>query len=250
MYYSTKLAKFKNIKHSFFSQKGGFSKGVYRSLNCGIGSKDKRININKNLHKVCKKIGCSKKNLVLLKQVHSNIVHNLYKNPKRKLIGDSIITNRKNVALGILTADCAPVFIYDPANNLISATHAGWKGAYKKIISKTLNKFKSKGCNLKNLIAVIGPCIGKNSYEVKKDFLNKFLNKNKMNKIFFHIKKNKIFFSLSEYIKSDLINMGVQNIEIVRKDTYLSKNKLFSARRSQKKKLDDYGRNISIIMIK
>ena len=87
-----------------------------------------------------------------------------------------------------MTADCAPVFIYDPVNNLISALHAGWKGAYKQIISKTLKKFKSRGSNLNDLIAVIGPCIGKNNYEVKKDFLNKFIKKKNPIKSFLIIK--------------------------------------------------------------
>ena len=193
---------------------------------------------------------CTRKNLVLLKQVHSNKVHYISKKPKKRLTGDSILTNKKGIALGILTADCAPIFIYDPINNLISATHAGWKGAYKKIISIILNEFKKRGSKVENLIAVVGPCIGKNNYEVKKDFLKKFLNQDKSNKIFFYNRKNKIYFSLTEYIVSELIKKGVENIETISKNTYLRKNNFFSARRSLKEKLDDYGRNISIIMIK
>ena len=149
-----------------------------------------------------------------------------------------------------MTADCAPVFIYDPVNNLISALHAGWKGAYKQIIPKTLIKFKSRGSNLNDLIAVIGPCIDKKNYEVKKDFLNKFIKKEKSNKKFFNLKNNKIFFSLSDYIKENFLKFGVKNIEIIKKDTYLLSNNFFSARRSIKNKLNDYGRNISVIMIK
>ena len=247
---SKKLSNFKNIRHGFFNKHGGVSKGIYRSLNCGFGSDDERKNIKKNIDKVCKKIGCNRNNLILLNQVHSNIVHTISKISKKKLEGDSLITNKKGIALGILTADCAPVFIYDPVNNLISALHAGWKGAYQKIISTTLKKFKSKGSNFKDLIAVIGPCISKRSYEVRKDFLNKFVKREKSNRNFFYKKKNKIYFSLSDYIKKDLLKYGVKNIEIIRKDTYLSRNNFFSARRSIKNKLDDYGRNISIIMIK
>mgnify|MGYP005620078157 CR=1 FL=1 len=176
MFCSKKLIKFKNIRHGFFNREGGVSKGIYKSLNCGPGSKDKIKNIKKNIEKVCKKIGCNKKNLILLDQVHSNIVHNVNRVTKKKLKGDSLITGKKGIALGILTADCAPVFIYDPINNLISALHAGWKGAFKQIISKTINKFKIKGSNLNDLIVVIGPCISKNNYEVKRDFLNKFVS--------------------------------------------------------------------------
>ena len=202
MFCSKKLIKFKNIRHGFFNREGGVSKGIYKSLNCGLGSNDKIKNVKKNIEKVCKKIGCNKKNLILLNQIHSNIVHKINKIPKKKLKGDSLITNKKGIALGILTADCAPVFIYDPVNNLISALHAGWKGAYKKIISKTLKKFKSKEVILNDLIAVIGPCIGKNNYEVKKDFLNKFIKKKKNPiKIFLIIKIIKYFSVLMILLK-------------------------------------------------
>ena len=250
MFCSKKLIKFKNIRHGFFNREGGVSKGIYKSLNCGPGSKDKIKNIKKNIEKVCKKIGCNKKNLILLDQVHSNIVHNVNRVTKKKLKGDSLITGKKGIALGILTADCAPVFIYDPINNLISALHAGWKGAFKQIISKTIKKFKIKGSNLNDLIVVIGPCISKNNYEVKKDFLNKFIVKEKSNKNFFNYKNNKIFFSLNGFIKKSFLDLGIKNIEIIKKDTYILSNNFFSARRSLKEKLDDYGRNISVIMIK
>ena len=250
MFCSKKLIKFKNIRHGFFNREGGFSKGIYKSLNCGPGSKDKIKNIKKNIEKVCKKIGCNKKNLILLDQVHSNIVHNVNRVTRKKLKGDSLITGKKGIALGILTADCAPVFIYDPINNLISALHAGWKGAFKQIISKTIKKFKIKGSNLNDLIVVIGPCISKNNYEVKRDFLIKFIAKEKSNKNFFNYKNNKIFFSLNDFIKKSFLDLGIKNIEIIKKDTYILSNNFFSARRSLKKKFNDYGRNISVIMIK
>ena len=247
---SKKLSKFKKIKHGFFNRLGGFSKGIYKSLNCGLGSDDKIKDVRKNIEIVCKKIGCNKNNLVLLDQIHSNNVHKISKIPKKKLKGDSLITNKKGIALGILTADCAPVFIYDPVNNLISALHAGWRGAYKKIVSTTLKKFKSSGSNFKDLIVVIGPCIGNENYEVRNDFLNKFINQENCNIKFFKIKKNKIYFSLKDHIKEQLMKFGVKNIEIIKKDTYLLSNNFFSARRSIKNKLNDYGRNISVIMIK
>ena len=250
MIQSKLIKKYKNISHGFFNSIGGHSKGIYKSLNCGIGSKDKKINIKFNIKKVCDIIGCSKNNLVLLNQIHSNKIHIIDKISNKKLIGDATITNKKQIALGILTADCAPVFILDAKNNFICAIHAGWKGAYKQIITKTINNLKKNGSKIKNLIAVIGPCIAKQSYEVKIDFLKRFIKQKKINKNFFTIKKKKIFFSLNDYIKSQLKNKGIQNIEIIKKDTYLNKNNFFSSRRSLKNNFDDYGRNISIIMIK
>ncbi len=244
------ISKYKNISHGFFNKLGGYSNGIYKSLNCGTGSKDNKNNINKNLKKICRKIKCTKTKLVLLNQTHSNKVFLIKKIPKKKPIGDALITSKSKYALGILTADCAPVFIFDPKKNIISAIHAGWKGAYKKIIYKSIDELKKKGSNVKDLIVVVGPCISKYNYEIKKDFLSKFIKQNKKNIRFFSFNKKKIFFSLNEYIRSQLKNIGVKNIEIINKDTYLRKNNFFSSRRSLKNKYYDYGRNLSVIMIK
>ena len=244
------LKKNKNIAHYFFGMKGGVSSGKFSSLNCGIGSLDKKKNVIKNLNIVKKRIGCKKNNLLLLKQVHSNKIFKINNILKKKLIGDGFFTSKKNIALGILTADCAPVFIYDKKLKIIGAAHAGWKGAYKGIIKNLINSFKKEGSNTNNIVAVIGPCISKKNYEVKNDFVKKFLKKNKNNNIFFNFNKKNIYFDLSRYIKHQFLNMGIQRIEVIKKDTYTKKNNFFSSRRSSKKNFNDYGRNISLIMIK
>ena len=244
------IKNYNYISHGFFNKAGGYSKGIYKSLNCGLGSRDKKENVKKNLNKVCKIIGCHKKNLVLLNQIHSNRVHYIKKVSKKKIIGDSLITNKKNIALGILTADCAPILIFDPQKKIIAAIHVGWKGAYKKIIQKTIKNFEKSGCKTQDIIAVVGPSISQKNYEIKKDFLKKFLKQSDENIVFFQFKKKKIFFSLNKYIKFQLINCGIKKIEVINKDTYLKKNNFFSSRKSLKNKNNDYGRNISLIMIK
>ncbi len=247
---SKKLSKFNNISHGFFNKSGGVSKGIYKSLNCGVGSKDLVKNIDFNLDIVKKKIKCGKKSLVLLNQHHSKKIYFLNKIPKHKVNGDGMITKKKNIALGILTADCAPVFIYDKKLKIISAIHSGWKGAYKKIVINLVLKLKKIGSKSRNLIAVIGPCIGQKNYEVKKEFKNKFLRKSLKNTKFFIETKNKIYFDLSGFIKQQLIGCGIDQIEIIKKDTFDIKNNFFSSRYNTIKNYNDYGRNISIIMIK
>ncbi len=246
---SKKFKKFNNIKHGFFSSKGGVSSGIYKSLNCGMGSNDKIKNVAKNLKIVAKKIGVKKK-IILLNQVHSNKIYFIKKMSKKKLLGDGLITNAKNLAIGILTADCVPILLFDPKTNTIGALHAGWKGAYKMIGKKMINYFKKKGSKLNNIIAVLGPCISQENYEIKNDFKVNFLKQNAENTKHFKTIKNKIYFDLRGYIFKQLKNAGIQNIEIIKKDTFNPKNNFFSARRSLRKKNNDYGRNISIIMIK
>jgi len=249
---SKKLSKFQQINHGFFDKKGGKSTGIYKSLNCGIGSYDSKKNVLNNLKIVCKKINCSSKNLILLNQIHSSkfyFINKNYKFKKKKLNGDALITNIKKIALGVLVADCVPVLIYDKNLKIISAIHAGWKSVYKEIIKKVVKFLIKKGSDTKNLVAVIGPSISEKSYEVQKDFKDKFVKKDKQSKFFFKIRKNKTYFGLNKYVYYHLKKLGIKNLEIIKKNTFDPKNNFFSARRSIQNKKNDYGRNISVIMI-
>ena len=133
---------------------------------------------------------------------------------------------------------------------IIGAAHAGWRGAYKKIVKNMISHFKKRGSKLNDLCAIIGPCISQNNYEVKDDLIQKFLNQSLTSKRHFKREGGKIYFDLKGYIFQQLKRNGIKNIEIIRKDTFYPKNNIISARRSSKNKIDDYGRNISIIMIK
>ena len=137
---SKKLTRIKNVKHGFFNSIGGQSKNIYKSLNCGPGSLDNKINVKKNLQMVRKKISNKAKNIFLLHQVHSNnfiFIDKKYNN-KNKPKADAIITNQRNLPIAVLTADCAPILIYDDKIKMIAAIHAGWKGAFKGIINNCL----------------------------------------------------------------------------------------------------------------
>ena len=248
---SKKLTKIKNLKHGFFNSIGGKSKNIYKSLNCGSGSKDLSSKVKKNLQIVKKKINKSAKDIFLLHQVHSNkfiYIDDKYK-LKIKPKADAIITNQKNLPIAVLTADCAPILICDNKKNMIAAIHAGWKGAHKGIIKKVIKFMIKKGCKLENITAVVGPCIAVENYEIKQDFIKRFLKKDIKNKIFFKKIRNKNYFNLNKYIYSQLKNLKVKNIDVINKDTFNAKNNFFSARRSISRNENDYGRNISIIMI-
>jgi len=250
MFYSKKFKKFNNIKHCFFSRKRGFSKGIYQSLNCGKGSKDNKKNVFRNLSLVSKKMKINQKKLSLMYQTHSNkviIINKKNKNSK-KFNSDALITKMKGFALGVVTADCVPIILYDIRNQIIGCIHAGWKGASSGIIENTVKKFKK--LNSKNKIfASIGPCIGEKSYEVDINFYKKFILKSKKNAVYFSKKnKDKKLFNLRKYVNDKLIKLNVK-VDHVNHDTFKEKNRFFSYRRSQKLGENDYGRCISVISL-
>ena len=239
------------IKHAFFNRLGGSSTGVFKSLNCGPGSSDKKRYIQKNLEIVGKKINAKSKKIILLNQIHSSKFHYIskYSNCKNKFEGDALVTDRRGMPIAVLTADCAPILLYDKNKKMIAAIHAGWRGAYKDIIKKVIHFMIKKGCTSKNITAAIGPCISSNNYQVKEDFIKRFIKKDKKNIIFFKKTKHKIYFNLKRYIYFQLKSLNINKIDIIDKDTFSAKNNFFSARRSISRNESDYGRNISIIMI-
>jgi len=249
---SKKLLKKKKINHGFFNKKGGKSSGIYKSLNCGPGSNDKKSKVAENLRIVKNKIGKKSNNIFLLNQVHSNKFIFLDKSSKfikKRIKADAVITDQPRLPIAVLTADCVPILLYESKKNMVAAIHAGWRGAYKNIIKNVVSFMLSKGCKKNHITAAIGPCIHEDSYNVKDDFKRKFIKKDKKNKIFFKKRKNIIYFNLPGFVKYQLKLNKITNIDTINIDTFVKKNNFFSARQSLRLKHEDYGRNISIIMI-
>ncbi len=247
MFYSKKLRKIKQINHCFFSRKNGFSRGLYKSLNCGRGSNDKKRNIDKNLNYVAVRMNVEKGKLVLMNQTHSNKVIEIKKNNyKKKILADAMISKMKGIALCVLTADCVPVVIYDIKNNIIGCIHAGWKGAYSGIIKNTIDKIKKINSHNK-IYASVGPCIGKKNYEVDTKFYKKFMSKSRKNKIYFSNKnKTKKLFDLRKFVTDNLLKYNVI-VDQINRDTFEEKSNFFSYRRACKLKQKDYGRCVSVV---
>ena len=244
------LKKQKNLRHYFFTRNNGFSKGIYKSLNCGEGSKDLRSNVKKNLRYVSKKNGVNYNNLKLMHQTHSNKVSviNQKNIKKKKFHSDAMVTSLSGITLGVVTADCLPILIYDKQNNIIGCIHAGWRGAFSGIIENTMRKFNVSKSN-NRIIACIGPCIGKKSYEVDSKCYKKFVNRSKNNKTYFStFKKDKKLFDLRKFVSDKFrkLNVKVDNLKF---DTFRDKNNFYSYRRSKKLKELDYGRTISTIKL-
>ena len=236
----------------FFSRKNGFSKGLYASLNCGLGSDDKKENVLKNLSLISNNIGCKDELLITLNQTHSNKVVYFEKESsiKNKLSGDAIVTKIKNVGIGILTADCAPILLYDPEKKIIGCIHSGWRGALNGVIRNTIKKFEELDSNTDNLFVVVGPCIRKENYEVKIDFYEKFANQNpKYGNFFKKISEDKYIFDLRGFINSKISDLNIKNIENIEMDTFTAHETFYSRRRSCLNNEKDYGRCISVILM-
>jgi YfiH family protein len=164
---------------------------------------------------------------------------------------DAIVTNLKNLIIGLFTADCTPILFFDEKNSVIGAAHAGWPGAFKNITDNTIAKMVEIGAKIENIKVIIGPTIRQKSYEISEEFYDRFLAENSANKKFFIDGKRAghYLFDLPGYVKEKLQNAGIKNIADDEIDTYSNPQTLFSYRRSSHLGEADCGRNVSVIQI-
>ena len=238
-------------KHGFFTRLYGLSKKQFSSLNCSSSNEDNKKNVNGNRLIAIKNLNLNKKKLILIKQTHSSKVIRINKaNLDQKIEADGIITSLNNVVLGILTADCAPIFIYDDKNKFVCNLHSGWKGSLNNISKNAIKLFDEYNIKRKNLIAIVGPCLGAKNYEVDKNFQQKFIKKNlKYAKFFRNKNAIKSYFNLRALINYQLSELGLKKIHNINRDTYSNDNLFFSHRRATHKGQKTTGRLINLISL-
>ncbi len=252
------LSQFSNILHFTSTRSGGVSTGSFASMNLGMYSGDNKQHIDENLTRFCNEIGIQKRQLFLPFQTHGCSVLNIDKEflglstdiqAQQLTSVDAIITNLPDVCIAVSTADCVPIILYDPFKKAIASVHAGWKGTCLRILSHTVHLMESTfGVNPKNLIALLGPSISPEVYEVGAELTDYFRDEQfDVNKIFHH-KNNKILLDLWKANKEILLEQGVidTNIQISGHCTYSESGKFFSARRLGIKS----GRMLTGIMLK
>ena len=178
-------SRLKNFRHGFFTRKGGVSKGIYKGLNCGLGSSDDEKTVLRNRDLFAQHMGTCLENIVTLHQIHSieAIICNRTFETSPK--ADALVTNTPGLLLSVLTADCQPVIFADEKNSVIGIAHAGWRGALNGVLTSTINKMEALGAERSQISAVIGPCISQTAYEVGLEFFEKFNSANKKNKNYF-----------------------------------------------------------------
>jgi YfiH family protein len=248
------LAGLDGVQHRFFTRRGGVSAGLYSSLNCGYGSGDGPDNVRENRRRAAASFELAETELLTMHQIHSTdvltVADRRWTSPGAPK-ADAIVTDRPGLALGVLAADCAPVLLADPRAGVIGAAHAGWKGALAGIVDATIAAMERLGAQRERLQAAIGPCIGRESYEVGPEFPAPFLAQDDANAVFFRAapRAGHFLFDLAGYLAHRLALAGVP-ASATGHDTLRASDDFFSYRRNTLEGVGDYGRGLSAIALK
>jgi YfiH family protein len=234
--------------HGFLGRRGGISTGIHAGLNVGLGSDDDRAAIAENRRRV---VAAVKPGVALatVHQVHSAIavVAEVFPDDARPH-ADALVTDRPDLLLGILTADCVPILLADETAGVVGAAHSGWKGAIGGVVAATVTAMEGLGADRGRITAAVGPCIGRASYEVDEGFLARFCADDAENERFFLAgRPGHHQFDIEAYVVARLAVAGVRRIEALGLDTYADEDRFFSYRRATHRGERGYGRQISVI---
>lgn len=237
--------------HGFLGRRGGASTGELAGLNVGYGSNDDRALIEENRRRAVEAL-LPEAALATVHQVHSaEVVYARRPWPQAdRPRADAMVTDRPDLLLGILTADCAPVLFADTAAGVVAAAHAGWRGALAGVTDSTIAAMEHLGARREKIHAAIGPCVAQGSYEVDPDFRQRFLEASADNDRFFVTgPARKPHFDLEAYIVARLLRAGIGEIEALHLDTYSDPDRFYSFRRATHRQEADYGRQLSAIAL-
>lgn len=239
------------VAHGFLGRRGGTSTGILAGLNVGTGSADDPALIAENRRRATDAVLPGGR-LATVFQVHSPDAVAVIEPFEERLRphADALVTDRPGLALGILTADCAPVLLADREAGVVGAAHAGWKGAIGGVTDSTIALMETLGARRDRIAAAVGPCIARASYEVDSGFFRRFAEADPANERFFADGKPGHFqFDLEAYVAHRLAAAGIRTVETLGLDTYSDESRFYSFRRATHRGEPDYGRQIAIIGI-
>jgi polyphenol oxidase len=240
------------IRHGFFTRAGGVSPGIYRSLNCGVGSRDDRAFVYKNRARAARAVGVVADRLATPYQVHGTeafVVETPWL-PGHGPKADAVVTRKPGIALGVGTADCGPILFADPYAHVVAAAHAGWRGALAGILESTIAAMESLGASRSGIVAVLGPTISRANYEVGGELVEAFIASDPANQRFFTPSANtgRSMLDLPGFIVHRLTRAGVLAADLGL-CTYADEERFFSYRRATHRGESDYGRLLSAIVL-
>jgi YfiH family protein len=241
------------VRHAFFSRRGGVSEDHFASLNCGLGSGDRVENVARNREIAMACLNLSGGRLVTCHQVHSAtaVIVEAPWQPGEAPRADGLVTRVPGIALGVLAADCAPVLFAEPVARVVGAAHAGWRGARAGILEATIDRMTELGAQRERIRAGIGPCIGRQSYEVGVEFVETFLADDADNRSLFRPaqRTGHAMFDLEGYIARRLEKSGVAIVGRACRNTVGEEDLFFSYRRACLRGEPVYGRGLSAIAL-
>ncbi|SHF88809.1 peptidoglycan editing factor PgeF [Dysgonomonas macrotermitis] len=257
--HSPLLNRYKSIVHFTTTINGGVSSGNYATLNLGLYSGDLPENVMENRFRLAATLGLPLENLFFPYQTHEDKVCvideafiNLPKEQQSELLNgvDALITNIPSVCIGVTTADCVPILLFDPSTNVVAAVHAGWRGTIADIAAKTLNKMiRIFGCCLDSMLVYIGPAISEEYFEVGDEVVLAFENAgydlSQIQRVNTETNKSHLNLKKANQIRLEQLGILSSNIDMSDICTYKSSDMLFSARRQSV----NSGRNITGISI-
>lgn len=247
------LSRIPEIRHGFFTRVGGFSKGIYRALNCGFGSGDDADLVARNREIVTTSLGLVPHELVTVHQCHGTDVAVAREHwrwdeaPK----ADGLVSDRPHIAIAVATADCVPVLFADWKHQVVGAAHAGWRGALAGITDAVLAEMERLGARRDTTFAAVGPAISGAVYEVGPEVRSAFVEADAGNERFFRPSEREghAMFDLPGYVVGRVRAGGLASVEHVDRCTYGEEEYFFSYRRATHRGEPDYGRQLSAITL-
>lgn len=240
------------VRHGFFTREGGVSTGLYEGLNTGVGSKDDPAAVLENRSRIAGWFGGAHDDIAACYQIHSAVCRVAEAGWKgERPEGDAIVTAAPGVVCGVLTADCAPVLFADAEAGVVGAAHAGWKGALGGIVHSTVASMQALGVEPSRIVAVVGPCIAQDSYEVGADFEERFAHHDPGSERFFvpGSAPDKRLFDLPGFVLWRLEQAGVGEAAWTGDDTRVDAARFYSNRRAYLNGEPDFGRLMSAISL-
>jgi hypothetical protein len=237
------------LPHGFLGRSGGVSTGILAGLNVGTGSSDDREAIAENRRLAIEAV-LPGAELATVHQVHSaDAVYVAEPWPQdSRPRADAMVTDRRGLLLGVLTADCAPVLLADAKAGVVAAAHAGWRGAVAGVTDSAIAAMEGIGARRERISAAIGPCIALPSYEVDEQFRQRLTVADKANDRFFSTAAaDTLHFDLPAYVRHRLLAAGIDEVETIHLDTYSNPDRFYSYRRATHHGEPDYGRQISLV---
>ena len=253
---ASQLSALEGIAHGFFGRRGGVSDGPFTSLNVSLRNADDRAHALENRRRIAASFGADPEDLAAARQVHGIHVHRVERawGSGEPVEADALMTTIPGIVLGVTTADCGPILLADPGVPVVAAVHAGWRGALDGIVEAVVAHMVTAGASTYTIVAAVGPCSARRSYEVGREFLDRFATSDPSFVRHFDVPADgdtagTLHFDLSGFLEARLRAAGLGRVERIERDTYALADDFFSFRRTTHQGGGPFGLQLSAIVI-